>query len=310
MPEEKPLFRLKRMSDRSPEAILTEFRRVAELIPDVPLTQALLKKHGRVSPHAVVRHFGGWKQALEAAGLADRYSGIEITEKHRTQFARTATDEQLLNEIRAVAAKLGKQYVTITEFEEHSKTSRVAIENRFGSYRKALALAGLKRHHAKHSESELFENLMAVWVAMGREPYYQEMRQPPSVISGKSYVRTYGSWLKAKEAFVAFANHEDSQSIPPQPDQVSEPAVGTKEREKPEDRQSIPLGLRWKVYLRDRFRCTACGASPATSLECKLHVDHVLPFSKRGKTVFENLRTLCEKCNLGRGNTTDDLGAS
>jgi len=39
-----------------------------------------------------------------------------------------------------------------------------------------------------------------------------------------------------------------------------------------------------------------------------LHIDHVLPVSRGGLATLENLRTLCEKCNLGRGNVTE-LGA-
>ncbi len=33
----------------------------------------------------------------------------------------------------------------------------------------------------------------------------------------------------------------------------------------------------------------------------ELHVDHVIPWSKGGPTVFEHLQTLCNKCNLGKG---------
>ena len=34
----------------------------------------------------------------------------------------------------------------------------------------------------------------------------------------------------------------------------------------------------------------------------KLHVDHILPVSRGGKTVMSNLQTLCEDCNCGKGN--------
>jgi uncharacterized Fe-S cluster-containing radical SAM superfamily protein len=42
--------------------------------------------------------------------------------------------------------------------------------------------------------------------------------------------------------------------------------------------------------------------SPASDPNCSLHVDHILPFSKGGKTAEGNLRTLCSDCNVGRGN--------
>lgn len=44
------------------------------------------------------------------------------------------------------------------------------------------------------------------------------------------------------------------------------------------------------------------GKSPSSDIGTKLHVDHIKPFSKGGKTVLENLQTLCFDCNLGKGN--------
>jgi 5-methylcytosine-specific restriction endonuclease McrA len=69
---------------------------------------------------------------------------------------------------------------------------------------------------------------------------------------------------------------------------------------KDEDQRQVKLGLRYEVLKRDRFRCVLCGASPATHLGCVLHVDHVIPWSKGGKTIADNLRSLCETCNLGK----------
>jgi 5-methylcytosine-specific restriction endonuclease McrA len=44
-----------------------------------------------------------------------------------------------------------------------------------------------------------------------------------------------------------------------------------------------------------------CGASPAKDPRTVLHVDHIVPWSKGGETTEDNLRTLCEVCNVGRG---------
>jgi 5-methylcytosine-specific restriction endonuclease McrA len=60
--------------------------------------------------------------------------------------------------------------------------------------------------------------------------------------------------------------------------------------------------MRWHVLQRDRFTCCACGASPALTLGVELHVDHIVPWSKGGKTVLANLQTLCSVCNLGKSN--------
>lgn len=65
--------------------------------------------------------------------------------------------------------------------------------------------------------------------------------------------------------------------------------------------------IRYDVMKRDGFRCVLCGAS---SLDdgVKLHVDHILPVAKGGKTEMSNLRTLCERCNLGKGAKYDPDG--
>ena len=73
-----------------------------------------------------------------------------------------------------------------------------------------------------------------------------------------------------------------------------------------EGSRDIPLGLRFKALRRDHFKCVLCGDNPPISSQCVLHVDHIVPWSKGGKTKIENLRTLCASCNVGRGNRYDD----
>ena len=65
------------------------------------------------------------------------------------------------------------------------------------------------------------------------------------------------------------------------------------------ERAKMSASLRYDVLKRDGFRCQICGATQADGV--KLHVDHVVPIAKGGKTEFSNLRTLCERCNLGKG---------
>ena len=69
--------------------------------------------------------------------------------------------------------------------------------------------------------------------------------------------------------------------------------------------RDVPPRLRLKVYERDRFRCVYCGRSPITDLTVELHVDHIVPFVRGGKTLLENLQTLCAQCNLGKGSRDD-----
>jgi 5-methylcytosine-specific restriction endonuclease McrA len=77
------------------------------------------------------------------------------------------------------------------------------------------------------------------------------------------------------------------------------PSLRTPERD---PRRKVPLGLRFRIFQRDDFSCVLCGASPAKGAMTQLHADHIVPWSKGGKTAADNLRTLCDSCNIGRGN--------
>jgi hypothetical protein len=54
------------------------------------------------------------------------------------------------------------------------------------------------------------------------------------------------------------------------------------------------------VYERDGYKCQICGKGKG---EVALCLDHVFPFSKGGKTEYDNLQTLCKECNSGKRDT-------
>lgn len=66
--------------------------------------------------------------------------------------------------------------------------------------------------------------------------------------------------------------------------------------------------MRYDIMKRDNFRCVLCGRTAKEGV--KLHVDHILPVAKGGKTVPENLRTLCDQCNLGKSDKYDPKGVN
>lgn len=70
-----------------------------------------------------------------------------------------------------------------------------------------------------------------------------------------------------------------------------------------EERKVMNDNIRYNVFKRDNFTCKICGATQADGV--KLHVDHIIPVSMGGKTVMSNLQTLCDRCNIGKGNKVD-----
>ena len=55
---------------------------------------------------------------------------------------------------------------------------------------------------------------------------------------------------------------------------------------------------RINVMTRDKFRCQYCGRRLPMS---KLNYDHVVPRSRGGRTVWENIVTACYPCNDRKG---------
>ena len=51
------------------------------------------------------------------------------------------------------------------------------------------------------------------------------------------------------------------------------------------------------LFARDGWRCVYCGTSSG-----RLTLDHVLPRSRGGESVWENVVTSCAPCNLRKGN--------
>ena len=65
------------------------------------------------------------------------------------------------------------------------------------------------------------------------------------------------------------------------------------------ERRYMSDQLRYDVLKRDNFTCQKCGATAKDG--AKLHVDHIVPVYKGGKTTMSNLQTLCDRCNIGKG---------
>jgi len=63
--------------------------------------------------------------------------------------------------------------------------------------------------------------------------------------------------------------------------------------------------LRFEILKRDNFTCQYCGKNPNED-DIKLHIDHIIPKSKGGKDIAENLIVSCEECNLGKSDVLLD----
>ena len=71
------------------------------------------------------------------------------------------------------------------------------------------------------------------------------------------------------------------------------------------ERGEVSDSMRYDILMRDEFKCVICGASSREG--ARLHVDHIVPVSKGGKSIPSNLRTLCERCNIGKSNKIEKI---
>ena len=62
-----------------------------------------------------------------------------------------------------------------------------------------------------------------------------------------------------------------------------------------------PAFTRFNVFLRDGFQCQYCGGGFASE---ELTFDHLVPLSRGGRTLWTNVVTACQSCNLLKGNRT------
>ncbi len=284
------------------ESLLAELRRVADLVPDTFLTRTAFDHCARVSSSTIIKRFGGWQNALNLAGLGGRYSGRPVSTKMREQRGRSATADDVIAELQRVAKVVGRSTVTRVDLAQHAEVvAERAVISRFGSWRAALEAAGLQlsNNARRWTDSDYFENILEVWTYHGRQPKYREMNQAHSRITNSGYAAKFGSWGRAVQAFVDRVNSDISVGVVET--SASATTLPTAAKPRQEDQHAIAMGMRYQVLKRDRFRCVICGRSPATDLTCQLHVDHVLVFSRGGKTRLDKLRSLCADCNLGKG---------
>lgn len=68
--------------------------------------------------------------------------------------------------------------------------------------------------------------------------------------------------------------------------------------------RSFTEAMKHKVYEKQKHRCAMCvkhGVKTEYAYD-EMQGDHIVPWSKGGKTVVENLQMLCEVCNRDKGN--------
>jgi len=217
-------------------------------------------------------------------------------------FNRNIPDQELLDDLKRVAEKLGLSKISFRQYDQNGgKYTAGTIGVRFGSWNNALEKAGLQLVHQRNaSQEELFRNIEAVWIKLGRQPVSRDIKRPLSEYSTHPYEREFGTFRKALEAFIEFINADNDQN---QEEEVDETIIETPQENeivyKHKTKRLPSERLKVQVLMRDGNTCRLCGI---TITGDNIHFDHIKPWSKGGETVLENLQVLCATHNLAKGN--------
>lgn len=66
------------------------------------------------------------------------------------------------------------------------------------------------------------------------------------------------------------------------------------------ERGKVSNKMRFSIYEKDGYRCKKCGKKTND-----LEVDHIIPIAKGGKSTYNNLQTLCHRCNVNKGSNIE-----
>lgn len=218
------------------------------------------------------------------------------------QFNRNILDDELIDDLKRVAEKLGLNKISSRQYNDNgAKYTAGTIVTRFGTWNKALEMADLNLVQQRDvSEEDLFKNLEDVWLNVGKQPTFRNMKPPTSKYSTYQYIAKFGTWIKALEAFIEFINSNVnfekevlSQGEDLENESEKEIVFKHKTKRNPSER------LKVQVLMRDGNKCRLCGIIVTGN---DIHFDHIFPWSKGGETNLENLQILCKSHNLAKGN--------
>ncbi len=224
------------------------------------------------------------------------------------------TRKQIIEELEKVAKHFNYTDFKQDDFNKIADISYFTVYREFGSWEKTMQF--LKEHlkekgidfkitsrRSSYTVQEMFDEMERIWVKLGHRPSRNEWVASSANISYDTIYRYFGGWKNACLKFIEYKMGKKVVIENKFPDENNLPEKKATIKIRKEDTRTISLKLRLDVLKRDNFRCVFCGRSPATDAGVILHIDHIIPFAKGGKTILENLQTLCSECNIGKSDS-------
>lgn len=118
------------------------------------------------------------------------------------EYKKELTDEEILEDIKSVASSLGTDYIPISTYKKYGKYSQTGIKGHFGTWKKALASAGLRteRTHDERcrvSNEVLFEDLRRVAKDIQKNTITWNEYRTHGKFSCDGILKRFGKWNTA-----------------------------------------------------------------------------------------------------------------
>lgn len=269
------------------EDIIVDIQNVAKQYNKYTLTTTEYNLYGKYHCSTIIRKFGSWTKALTLAGL-------EVMPSQRNNIEK----ENVIKDILILSQKYNP--LSLSVYKTYGSYTDKVIIRHFGSWNNALRFCGLPTIDEKIviTKKDCLEEVLSIWTILGRQPNSSDIRKGISKYSLNTFCRKFGSWTATLLAFDEYVNGEQSETYDDKPES---PLTMEEHKDiKHKTPREINLRLRFLVLSRDNFKCCLCGASPAKNPNVTLEVDHIIPWSKGGETMEDNLQTLCFNCNRGK----------
>ena len=285
--------------DLTTEELIDDLRRVSHMLNKSYISRNEYESNGKYSATPFLRRFGSWINSLSAAGLE--------TQRNKSDYFKIP-NQSLIEDLKEVSQTLQKESISTRDYSENGKYRVQTIISRFGSWNEALKQAELQPTGYKEiSDINLLEEIGRIWIYKGSQPTTTDIKNGISKYSLNTYMRRFGSWRNALTSFLDYINEEYvfAEKTPKHKENNTKCKKDDKSKSHHGTSRDPNLRLKFLVMKRDNFKCCMCGRSPATTVGLELHIDHIVPWSKGGETVIDNLQTLCSDCNLGKSNLSE-----
>lgn len=219
---------------------------------------------------------------------------------HKLQKGSIRTKQEIIDSLKQFARERGTSSFTRIEYDAWSHRALCAsqIAHRFGSWAVAMERAGLDpMWRPSKNPIEMVEIFMDCWEEQDDAPTVKalsnHLKRMGSKYTVHMYTHYFGGVRRLAQRVSIF-----------QLGKISEAQLAERYISEANPRRSMSPKLRLTVLTRDKFCCLLCGRS-AKVHGVALEIDHKIPVTHGGSNDMENLQTLCEDCNRGKGDNLE-----